>query len=160
MWSASQRWKLNLVTSVYTYICTPVFVIYRVSFLTGAPLKVLSTRLHKKSHQKSSKCQNLLTGWQFLGGHQLKRTPYIICLNFKRRCFIHIFWKPYNSLSIFPPKELFQLYRISLDRYNWKQFGSGGKWTWTNCWAFSIDTFIKVWKILSHISNKFLHFQR
>ena len=30
-------------------------------FLTGAPLKVLSVRLHSKSHQKSSKCQNLLT---------------------------------------------------------------------------------------------------
>ena len=34
---------------------------YRVSFLTGAPLKVLSVRLHSKTHQKSSQCQNLLT---------------------------------------------------------------------------------------------------
>ena len=45
--------------------------------LTGAPLKVLSVRLHSKSHQKSSKCQDLLTGWhlELLGGHQLKKTP-------------------------------------------------------------------------------------
>ena len=34
---------------------------YRAIFLTGTPLKVLSVRLHSKSHQKSSKCQNLLT---------------------------------------------------------------------------------------------------
>ena len=34
---------------------------YRVFFLTGAPLKVLSVRLHSKSHRKSFKCQNLLT---------------------------------------------------------------------------------------------------
>ena len=42
---------------------------YRVFFLTGPTQKVLSVRLHRKSHQKSSKCQNLLTGknlW-FLG---------------------------------------------------------------------------------------------
>ena len=41
-------------------------------FLIGATLKVLSVRLHSKSHQKSSKCQNLLTGWhlEFLGGYQ------------------------------------------------------------------------------------------
>ena len=30
-----------------------VCLLYRVSFLTGAPLKVLSVRLHSKSHQKS-----------------------------------------------------------------------------------------------------------
>ena len=30
-------------------------------FLTGTPLKVLSVRLHSKSHQKSSKYQNFLT---------------------------------------------------------------------------------------------------
>ena len=41
------------------------------------PLKVLSVRLHSKSHQKRSKCQNSLTGWHlsFLGGHQLKKHP-------------------------------------------------------------------------------------
>ena len=40
--------------------------------------KVLSIRLHSKSHQKSSKCQNLLTGWHFLelfGRNQLKNNP-------------------------------------------------------------------------------------
>ena len=50
---------------------------YRVIFFTGTPLKVLSVGLHSKSHQKSSKCQNLLTEknlW-FLGGHQLKNHP-------------------------------------------------------------------------------------
>ena len=54
--------------------------LYRVFFLTGAPLKVLSVRLQSKSYQKSSKCQNLLTGWHlgFLGGHQLKKTPCTI----------------------------------------------------------------------------------
>ena len=60
---------------------------YRVSFLTGAPLKVLSVRLHSKSHQKSSKCQNLLTEknlW-FLGGSQLKKSP-CICM---RRTSVH-----------------------------------------------------------------------
>ena len=52
---------------------------YRVFFLTGAPLKVLSVRLHSKSHPKSSKCQNLLTGWhlKFLGGYQWKKPPCI-----------------------------------------------------------------------------------
>ena len=30
-------------------------------FLTGPTQKVLSVRLHSKSHQKSSKCQNLVT---------------------------------------------------------------------------------------------------
>ena len=33
---------------------------YRFFFVTVAPLKALSVRLHSKSHQKSSKCQNLL----------------------------------------------------------------------------------------------------
>ena len=46
-------------------------------FLTGPPIKVLSVRLHSKSYQKSSKCQNLLTGWhlELLGGDQLKKHP-------------------------------------------------------------------------------------
>ena len=38
-----------------------VYYIYRVIFLTGTPLKVLSVRLHSKSPQKSSKCQNFFT---------------------------------------------------------------------------------------------------
>ena len=44
-------------------------------FLTGAPLKVISVRLHSKSHQKSSKCQNLLTEKKLVifRGHQLKK---------------------------------------------------------------------------------------
>ena len=33
------------------------------AFLTVPTQKFLSVRLHSKSHQKSSKCQNLLTGW-------------------------------------------------------------------------------------------------
>ena len=39
-------------------------------FLTRTPITVLSIRLHSKSHQKSSKCQNLITGWhlELLGG--------------------------------------------------------------------------------------------
>ena len=33
--------------------CRPKEVTYRVFFLTGAPIKVLSVRLHSKSHQKN-----------------------------------------------------------------------------------------------------------
>ena len=45
---------------------------YRVAHLTAPPLKVLSVRLNSKSHHKSPKCQNFLTGWylEFFGGHQ------------------------------------------------------------------------------------------
>ena len=52
--------------------------------LTRPPLKVLSVRLHSKSHQKSSKCQNLLTGWhlELLGGGRVKKntlyTPVLL----------------------------------------------------------------------------------
>ena len=47
-------------------------------FLTGAPLKVLNVRLHSKSHQKSSKCQNLLTEKTCdFREHQIKKTPCI-----------------------------------------------------------------------------------
>ena len=48
-------------------------------FLTGLLLKVLSVRLYSKSHQKSSKCQNLLTGCHlgFLGGNSYKSTLYV-----------------------------------------------------------------------------------
>ena len=53
---------------------TPLKFTYRVSFLTGTPLKVLSVRLHSKSHQKCSKCQNLRTEENlFLGESQLKK---------------------------------------------------------------------------------------
>ena len=38
-----------------------MLLMYRVFFLTGPTPKVLSVRLHSKSHQKSSKCQNLVT---------------------------------------------------------------------------------------------------
>ena len=39
-------------------------------FFNWDPLKVLNIRSHSKSHQKSSKCQNLLTSWhlELLGG--------------------------------------------------------------------------------------------
>ena len=40
---------------------------YRCIFLTGPSKIFVSVRLHSKSHQKSSKCQNLLTGWHLLG---------------------------------------------------------------------------------------------
>ena len=49
---------------IYWWICP----IYRVSFLTGPTQKVLSVKLHSKLDQKSSKCQNLLTGWHFWAG--------------------------------------------------------------------------------------------
>ena len=48
-----------------------VSVSYRVSHLTGAPQQLpKSVRLDSKSHQKGSKCQNLLIGLdlEFLGG--------------------------------------------------------------------------------------------
>ena len=54
----------------YIYMCYILFRVffqkYRVFFLTGAPLKVLSVRSHSKSHQKSSLCQNYLSGWHLL----------------------------------------------------------------------------------------------
>ena len=53
------------------------FAIYRVFFLTGPTQKVLNIRLHSKSHQKSSKCQNLITDWhlEVFGLDQLKKAP-------------------------------------------------------------------------------------
>ena len=50
--------KVSKVVSFSPLILTNT---YRVIFLTGTPQKVLCVRLHRKSHQKSSKCQNLLT---------------------------------------------------------------------------------------------------
>ena len=43
--------------------------------------KVPSVRLHSKSHQTNSKCQNLLTGWhlEILGGDQLKKLTVVLC---------------------------------------------------------------------------------
>ena len=48
--------------------------LYRVAHLTAPPVKVLSVRLHSESHQKISKCQNLLTSWhlEILGGGAVK----------------------------------------------------------------------------------------
>ena len=68
--SHSHTVPLIIIAPESCVFITHYFQSYRVSFLTGAPLKVLSVRLHSKSHQKSSKCQNLLTGWhlEFLGG--------------------------------------------------------------------------------------------
>ena len=37
------------------------------AFFNWSQQDFLRVRLHSKSHQKSSKCQNLLTGWQFFG---------------------------------------------------------------------------------------------
>ena len=74
----------NIVCIVKKQYCSWVIVmycltcsIYRVFFLTGSAQKVLSIRLHSKSHQKSSKCQNLLTDWhlELFGRDQLKETP-------------------------------------------------------------------------------------
>ena len=97
-------------------------VLYRF-FLTGAPLKVLSVRLHSISHQKSSKCQNLLTEKKLVifRGHQLKKTPCIL----RERCYhdgissISIIYqmvshdgKPYSNhrlQRINAPKSLFWL---------------------------------------------------
>ena len=65
---------------------------YRVFFLTRPPLKVLSVRLHSKSHQKSSKCQNLLTGWhlELLGGGELKKTPCMCLVVSNRERFVNM----------------------------------------------------------------------
>ena len=69
----NQRWVINydkLLINFGTNILKLVAVFdkydtsYRVFFLTGAPLKVLSVRLHSKSHQKSSK--KLLRVWHFI----------------------------------------------------------------------------------------------
>ena len=52
-------------------------------FFNWDPLKVLSVRLHSKSHQKSSKCQNLLTEKKlvvFRGGSVKKDTLYYFTL--------------------------------------------------------------------------------
>ena len=54
---------------------------YRGFFFTGTPLKVLCVRLHIKSHQKSSKCQNLLTEKKlviFRGVPVKKNTLYFV----------------------------------------------------------------------------------
>ena len=42
--------------------------------------KVLSIRLHSKSHQKSFKCQSLLTDWyvELIGWNHLKKAPCIM----------------------------------------------------------------------------------
>ena len=57
-----QSWISRLKYSPHHKACYVVqVVIYRVIFLTGTPLKVLSVRLHSKPHKKSSKCQNFIT---------------------------------------------------------------------------------------------------
>ena len=58
------------------------YISYRVFFLTGAPLKVLSFRLHGKSHQKSSKCQNFLRVWHLVifRADQCKKPPCIFLI--------------------------------------------------------------------------------
>ena len=78
-------WKLFTVTRIPSALrprirSGPKKIHVQGVFLTGAPLRVLSVSLQSKSYQKSSKCQNLLTGWHlgFFGGHQLKKTPCIL----------------------------------------------------------------------------------
>ena len=57
------QWLSYLLAS-YTWLPSHTTVdTYRVVFLTGPSKIFLSIRLHSKSHQKSSKCLNLLTGW-------------------------------------------------------------------------------------------------
>ena len=41
--------------------------------------KNTEVRLHSKSYRKSSKCHNLLTSWQFLGGVPVKKSPSKDC---------------------------------------------------------------------------------
>ena len=50
---------------------------YRCIFLTGPSKIFVSVRLHSKSHQKSSKCQNLLTGWHLETLPEAQRTQGI-----------------------------------------------------------------------------------
>ena len=57
---------------------------------------IQGVRLHCKSHQKSFKCQDLLTGWhlELLGGPSEKRHPvhYIHCtLYIEQTPFIYVF---------------------------------------------------------------------
>ena len=54
--SVGSSWSLGLFQNNIMYVRE-----YTGCFLTGAPLEVLSVRLHSKSHKKSCKCQKLLT---------------------------------------------------------------------------------------------------
>ena len=54
--------------------CSSAFEDQSFVFLTAPPLKVLSVRFHRNSHQKSSKCRNLLTGWHKERGSWKKRS--------------------------------------------------------------------------------------
>ena len=53
------------------------YTLCRVFFLLFRPKKWLSVRLHNKSHQKSSKCQNFLGAWHLshFKSDQYKKTP-------------------------------------------------------------------------------------
>ena len=77
-------------------------------FFTGAPLKVLSVRLQSKSYQKSSKCQNLLTGWHvgFLGGHQFKKKHPVFVFGIPDICHKICHQTPWGSYMGAPLKNL------------------------------------------------------
>ena len=76
---------------------------YRVVFfLTGLSKIFLRVRLHSKSHQKSSKCQNLPTGWHLLGPVK-KCTLYISILGPKIsdevQILLHRKWVHYHMVQ-------------------------------------------------------------
>ena len=58
----------------------------------------MSVRLNSKSHQKSSKCQNLLTDWhlELFGRNQLKNTPVEEGLTRKYHAISDL-WSPYHA---------------------------------------------------------------
>ena len=87
-------------------------------FFNWSSLKVLSVRLHSKSHQKSSKCQNLLTGknlWFFRVGPVKKKTPCIFtcCSACMQRLVCFYLWHIFGLIS---------LAYVSL--------ANGGQWLW------------------------------
>ena len=66
--------------TVYFFFFGKVSMVQVGFFWLVPPQKVLSVRLHSKSHRKSSKCQNLLTSWhlELFGGTSNKKLPCIL----------------------------------------------------------------------------------
>ena len=61
---------------------------------TGPPLKVVSVRLHIKSHRKSCKCQNFLRVWyfkSFLGRTSINKPP---CISLIKRFHLLSYFVP------------------------------------------------------------------
>ena len=80
---------------------------YSLSRLTCRDASTSKKTPCSKSHQKSSRCQNLLTGWHFLGGSHLNKTPckyilvfYNVC-NFRNCRFWCILVFPHVYVFIF-----------------------------------------------------------